>query len=159
MKKQIFYLLAIFSILTIWSSTVPAQEIKVGDMTISGVWARATARTAKTGAAYMMLANAGKTDDKLVAAKSDVAMKTQIHQSLMDNGIMKMRHAGEATIPAGGKMVFRPGGYHVMFMGLKAPLKSGDTFPMTLVFEKSGKAHVQVMVQKGPGMKMKRTTN
>jgi len=157
MKKQISYLLAITSILTIWNTAVPASEIKVGDMTITGVWARATAKTAKTGAAYMMIANSGNADDKLIAVKSNVARKTQIHQSLMDNGIMKMRHAGQVSVPAGGKLMFKPGSYHIMFMGLKSQLKMGATFPMTLVFEKTGEALVQVHVQKGPGMK--HTTN
>ena len=131
-----------------------AHGDKVGNLTIMHPWARATAKSAKTGAGYMMITNAGTTSDKLINVKSDMSRKTEIHQSSMKDGMMKMERVDGITIPANGKAELKPGGYHIMFMGLKAPLQVDTEFPLTLVFEKSGEVTVNVTVSKGGGMKM-----
>jgi copper(I)-binding protein len=112
-------------------------------------WARATPGMARNGAAYMTLHNMGKTDDKLIDAASDVAARTEIHTHIMDGTVMKMRKVeGGVAFASGKEVTFKPGGLHIMFLGLKAPLKEGSTFPVTLTFEKAGKKTVEIKVQK-----------
>ncbi len=150
MKKLLSLLAAVFITASTLTGTAMAHDHKAGALTIMHPWARATAKTAKTGAAYLMISNAGSMADKLIDVKSDVARKTQIHLSSMQNGMMKMEHVDGVAIPAGGMAELKPGGYHIMFMGLKAPLAMDGEFPLTLVFEKSGEVTVNVIVQKGP---------
>ena len=111
-------------------------------------YARATPGGATTGAVYMTLDNKSNAEDRLTGASSDVASTLQIHEMKVVNGTMEMREvAGGLAIPAGGSVVLKPGGYHVMLIGLKKPLKAGDSFPLTLQFQKAGKVSVTVPVQ------------
>jgi copper(I)-binding protein len=111
-------------------------------------WARATPGGAKTGAAYMTIDNKTNVADRLTAASSDVAKTLQIHEMKVVNGIMKMREIpGGLRVPAGGSVTLKPGGYHVMLIGLNKPLKKGEKFRLTLVFEKAGKVSIEVPVE------------
>ena len=120
----------------------------VGDILITEIWARTTPKTAKTGAAFFIIKNNGKTDDTLIGVSSGLAKKTEIHQSSMVKGIMKMRHVGKVAVPAGGIGILKPGSFHIMFMGLYNPINKGDEFPLTLTFEKSGTLKIMVKAQK-----------
>lgn len=133
------------------ASTVQAQDYKAGNLNVSGIWARVTPPKAKTGASYLMIKNSGTTDDLLIGVRSNVAGKTELHESKMEGDMMKMVHIGKASIPAGGMLMLKPGSYHVMYMGLKMPFSEGMTFPLTLVFEKSGEVEVMVEVKKNTG--------
>jgi copper(I)-binding protein len=111
-------------------------------------WARATPGGATTGAAYMTIDNKSNIADRLIGASSNVAKTLQIHEMKVVNGIMKMREiAGGLAVPAGGSVTLKPGGYHVMLIGLNKPLKQGDKFPLTLVFEKAGKVSIEIPVE------------
>jgi len=154
MKKIIALAASLLAATLAFSSFASSHGNKVGDLSIMHPWARATATSAKTGAAYLMISNSGKTSDRLIDVKSNMSRKTQIHLSSMKDGMMKMEHVDGIEIPAGGKAELKPGGYHVMLMGLNGPLKVDTKFPLTLVFEKSGEVTVSVTVSKGPGMKM-----
>jgi len=111
-------------------------------------YARATPAGAVTGAVYMTLTNKTQAADRLTAASSDVASKLQIHEMAVVDGVMRMRElASGLPIPAGGSVVLKPGGYHVMLIGLKKPLTAGESFPLTLTFEKAGNISVTVQVQ------------
>lgn len=124
------------------------QETKLKDLLIDSPYARATVVNQRTGGAYVTIENKGKLADKLVGASSPVAKSVEIHTMTMDGNVMKMREVGHIDIPATGRVEMKPGdGFHLMLMGLQQPLKAGDSFPMTLVFEKSGKAEVKVKVQ------------
>ncbi|MEE2996830.1 MAG: copper chaperone PCu(A)C [Pseudomonadota bacterium] len=114
---------------------------------VKKVWARATPGKARNGAGYVTVVNAGKTNDRLVDVKSEVAKRVEIHSHLMDNGVMRMRKVEGIDLRAGGSVVMKPGGYHVMFIGLYKPLIEGESFPVTLVFRKAGevKALVKIM--------------
>jgi periplasmic copper chaperone A len=117
-------------------------------ITIERPWARATPSGAKTGAAYMTIDNKSGIADWLTGMSSDVADKLQIHEMKVENGVMKMREVtGGLPIPAGGSVVLKPGSYHVMLFGLKNPLTAGETFPLSLTFEKAGNISVTVPVQ------------
>lgn len=125
-----------------------AQETKLKDLLIENPFARATVANQRAGGAYVTIENKGKNADKLVGASSPVAKSVEIHTMTMDGNVMKMREVGQIEIPASGRVEMKPGdGYHLMLMGLQQPLRAGDSFPITLVFEKAGKTEVKVKVQ------------
>jgi periplasmic copper chaperone A len=115
-------------------------------------WSRATAAGQSVGAGFVTLRNPGDTADKLLSASSDVAGKVELHAHINDNGVMKMRPVPEIEVPAKGSVTLAPGGFHLMLIGLKAPLTEGQHVPLTLVFEKAGAVTTQLMVA-GPGAK------
>ncbi len=123
-----------------------AADTTAGDITVVAPFARATPGSAKAGIAYLTVRNAGGSDDTLVAASADVAKRVELHTHINDNGIMRMREVESIPVPAGGMAELKPGGYHIMFMGLKAPFKEGESFPVTLTFEKAGKVTVSIPV-------------
>jgi len=127
--------------------TVQAMDARVKDLTVSGVWARASAGPARAGAAYLTVANHGKEIDRLIAVATPAAKHASLHTSLMEQGVMKMRPLKAVEVHPGEPAVLRPGGTHIMLMGLKAPLKEGAHFPLTLTFEKAGTVEVMVMVR------------
>lgn len=126
-----------------------------GDISIEEPYARAATSMAKSGAAFMTIVNAGASDDRLVAADSDVAAKVELHTHEADaNGVMRMVEVEEGfVVPAGGTRALQRGGDHVMFLGLTRPLEQGDTVTVTLSFEKAGDVVVEMPVDltRGPG--------
>jgi periplasmic copper chaperone A len=129
-----------------------AQDYHAGNLTIGHPWARPIAGPNKIGAAYLSIMNAGQLPDKLEAASSPEAGKAEIHEHAMDaNGIMRMRPVqGGLLIPAGGTIEFKPGGYHIMLMGLKHNLEDGAHIPLKLTFERAGPVDVEVNIEKQP---------
>ncbi len=119
-----------------------------GDLTVTQAFARASATpTAQTGAAYISLENHANEADRLVSASAPVAAMTHIHKSEVVDGVMKMQSVEALEIAAHGKLEMKPGGYHIMFMGLKQPLKQGEEIDLTLRFEKAGELTVKVPVR------------
>ena len=102
----------------------------------------------KSGAVFVMIENSGDQDDRLIAARSDVAARVELHTHKdMGDGLMKMMQVEEGfAIPAGGSHALARGGDHVMMMGMTRDLKDGDSFPLTLVFEKAGEVMIEVPV-------------
>ncbi len=118
-------------------------DISVGSLIVENPWARATPKGAKVGAGYLSIFNIGKIDDRLVSATSDVSDRVEIHSMTMTNGIMKMRRLPDGLAIKSKKLIdLKPGGYHLMFVGLKAPLKKEQSFNVTLNFEKTGEIEV-----------------
>lgn len=115
-------------------------------LAVEKAWARASAGKAANGGAYITILNGGKDGDRLVAAESGVAKKVEIHTHKNDNGVMRMMKVDGVDVAAGSVVTMRPGGYHIMLIGLNKPLKEGEKFPLTLVFEKAGKKTVDVAV-------------
>lgn len=138
--------------LSLLSGTAPAA----GPVTVTDAWARAGAPAARAGAAFLTVTNGGAEADRLVAAKTPVAERAELHTHLLDDGVMKMREVDAIEVAPGSPVVLRPGGLHVMLLGLKQPLTVGTRFPVTLTFAKSGEVTVEVTVQgaaaMGPGM-------
>jgi len=126
-----------------------AHEFKLGAITIGHPYARATAAGQPTGGGYLSFANAGPAD-KLLSVSADVAKSVELHEMKMESDVMKMRQVDGIDAPAGKKVELKPGGYHIMFVGLKAPLKAGDKFPAKLKFEKAGEVEVTFNVE-APG--------
>jgi len=134
------------------ASHADADQTKNNGIMVEESWARATAGPAKAGAAYFTVANMGEETDRLVAVKSELAKRTEIHNHLMEDGVMKMRHVDAVEVAPGTPTVLQPGGLHIMFMGLHKPFVKGETLPMTLVFEKAGEIDIEFVVQ-GVGAK------
>jgi periplasmic copper chaperone A len=132
-----------------------AEEAKAGSISVKDAWSRATPEGADVGVGYLTITNDGDTPDRLVAADAAFAGQAEIHQMTMANGMMQMRPVEDGvTIRPKGSVVFSPDSYHLMFMGLKAPLKQGDTVAGTLTFEHAGKVavnfHVEAMGASAP---------
>ncbi len=147
-------LITLFALLILAGPAPAADMTKVGELEISGAWARATPPGSKNGGAFLTVANHGMAADKLVSAASDVANRVELHNHINDNGVMRMRQVPFIPVPMHGKAELKPGSYHVMFMGLKAPLKEGSMVMVKLTFEKAGDVMVHMPVLKGMG-KMK----
>ena len=116
-----------------------------GNPQVESRWARATAGRAETGAAYMVLVG-GEQADTLIGVSSPVAETVELHTHLETDGVMRMRQVDSIPIPAKAQVVFRPGGLHIMLIGLKGPLKEGRTFPLTLTFEHAGRIETEVPI-------------
>jgi hypothetical protein len=122
---------------------------RAGDLAVVDAWARATPPGAGVAAAYLTIDNAGGGADRLLGASSDAAGRVEVHETRRDGEVMRMRKAEPLDIPAGERVVFGPGGLHVMLMELKEPLHQGDTLSLTLRFEHAGEVRVQASILAG----------
>jgi copper(I)-binding protein len=140
--------LALAALVAILALPAFALDYKLGAIEIGHPWSRATPPTAESGGGYLVLKNTGTTPDRLIAVKSPAADRVEIHEMKMDGNIMRMREVEKGIeIPPGATVELKPGGFHVMFMGLKAPFAKEAKVPLTLVFEKAGSIDVDLMVQ------------
>lgn len=114
-----------------------------GQITVEDPWVRATVPQQKSSGAFMQLSS--PTAVRVVDVRSDVASIVEIHEMKMDGNVMRMGAVSGLDIPAGQTVELKPGGYHVMLMGLKRQLKDGDTVPITLVVE--GKDNTRTTVE------------
>lgn len=128
----------------------PAAYAADANITLQDVHARIMPG-AKVGAAYLLVTNAGKDPDRLVAVSTPVAGKAKLHSVTSDNGVMKMRPVDEIALKPGETVELKPGGLHIMLMDVQGGLKPGDTFPLTLAFEKAGAKSVSASVDKPTG--------
>lgn len=135
------------------------SEYTLQDLMIAMPMARATPPNAPVAAGFLTVTNTGENDDRLVAARSDVAGRVEIHEMAMDGDVMKMRELADGLpIPSGETVVLQPGGIHLMFMELKKPLVEGATVDVTLVFGNSGEIEVTLVIGP-PGMGSGRGTD
>lgn len=139
---------ALLFALAIPAMTWPASAQQAGALKIETPWSRATPGNSKIGAGYLTVTNTGTVPDTLVSATTSASDHVEIHEMAMKDGVMTMRPVKNGVAVAPGKSVsFAPGGFHMMLMGLKAPLKQGDKVPLTLTFAKAGKVDVTLDVQ------------
>lgn len=146
---------AIAAFLTVAAVTAAqADDVAVGDLTISGAFTRATPPSAPVAGGFFTVANDGAGADRLVGGSVAFAARVEVHEMKMDGDVMKMRELEDGLpIPAGGEVVLKPGGYHIMFIELSEPLKEGDTHVVTLMFEQAGAVEVPFPVAgMGAGM-------
>ena len=142
---------SVISILAIAGLLLPvlarAHDYKLGALEIVQPWTRATPATAPSGGGFVTITNTGTTPDRLIAVRSAAADKTEIHEMKMEGNIMRMRELENGLeIAPGATVVLKPGGYHIMFMGLKAPFARDAKVTATLVFEKAGSIDVELDV-------------
>ena len=105
------------------------------DLVIEDAWARASIGAAQTGAIFMTLRNPAGQPQKVIAAKSRIAQRAELHEHQMDGSVMRMREVDALEVPPGGSLMLQPGGYHIMLFGLKQPLREGGSFGFTLILE------------------------
>lgn len=123
------------------------DSYKVGALTIEKPFARPS--MARNGAAYVTIVNGANQPDRLIRVTSSRSGKVEMHTMTMDGDIMRMREVPGIDVPGSGRVEMKPGeGLHIMLVGLNGPLNDGETFPMTLQFERSGKVDLVVPVQK-----------
>jgi periplasmic copper chaperone A len=115
-----------------------------GKIAIVAPWARATPGIARTGAVYLTIRSPAA--DRLVSVSTPVAAAAEPHAMEMHGMVMRMRELRSVSIPPGRPVSFAPGGMHIMLIGLKAPLRQGASFPLTLDFAKAGAETVTVRV-------------
>ena len=115
---------------------------------IEGAWARPTVQGQQAGGGYLSITSAAA--DRLLGGSTQVAQQFELHTMAMRGDVMEMRQVDAIELPAGKKVELKPGGLHVMFIGLKAPLKVGDKVPVTLKFEKAGELKVDFAVTNKP---------
>lgn len=125
---------------------------KTAGVKVTKPWARASAKMARAGAAYMTLENTAEMPDKLLSASTPVAAKAELHTHLKDGAVMRMREVQSIEVGPKATVRLQPGGLHVMLMNLKNPLEKGTNFPLTLVFEKAGAVTVDVTVEAAGAM-------
>jgi copper(I)-binding protein len=124
-----------------------SATFNLGDLTVTSPWTRATPGGAKIAGGYLKITNSGTSADRFVGARSDAADHAEIHEMSMSDGLMKMRPLPNGLeIKPGETVELKSGGYHLMFMDLKQPLKQGDSFKATLQFEKAGSLDVNFSV-------------
>jgi len=109
-------------------------------------WSRATPPGAKIGVGFMQLRNAGSAAERIVGASSPLAAKVEMHVTTREGDVMKMREVTSFEIPAGGSFELKPGGAHLMLMGLRKPLQKGDRVQLTLKLESGGALAVELPV-------------
>ena len=132
-----------------------AHEYTLGDLHILHPHARPTVPMQPNGAAYLGIENHGKSADQLLTITTPSAAHADVHTMSMENNVMKMREVTLPELAPGSKITMTPGmGYHIMLSGLTRPLKSGETFPMTLTFKHAGKIDVTVNVDSLGGSMM-----
>lgn len=113
-----------------------------------GMLSEAGMGAAGTGAVFLRLTNDGREADRLLGGRTDVAEVVEIHETVMEGEVMRMQMVADGLeIPAGGKVLLQPGGYHVMLIGIQRDLAVGDEFELELAFEKSGTLLVEAQVR------------
>jgi hypothetical protein len=145
---QIRKLLLAICALAATAGAALAQTYSVGPIKVDQPWARATPGGAKVGGGYLTITNTGTTPDRFLGGTLAQAARMEVHQMKMEGGTMRMREVkGGLEIAPGQKVEFTPGGYHIMFMDLRAPFKQGDTLKGQLRFEKAGTVDVEFKVE------------
>jgi copper(I)-binding protein len=157
MEDPTMRLLPIAGMIIAYCITVNAMatEYKAGSITINAPWSRATPKGALVGVGYMGIRNNGTTPDRIIGGSVDVADHFELHMTIIENGIARMRELSEIEIKPGETIEFKPGGSHAMFVDLKHPLSKGEHVKGTLIFEHAGTVQIVYDVegigaQRGP---------
>lgn len=131
------------------TTAVQAHDYAVKELRIVHPYATPTVPAQANGAVYFTLENNGQEAMRLNRASSPVAAKVEVHHMAMDGNVARMREVGTIEVKGGETVTMAPsGGYHLMLVGLKRPLKDGDKFPLIVEFERAGKIEMSVFVQK-----------
>jgi len=124
-----------------------AHDKQLGPISIEQPWSRATVPAVPTGVAYFVVRNASPDPDRLLSVTTPVAEKAELHAHIHEGNMVRMRKLDAIAIAPASNTALEPGGLHVMLLKLKQPLIQGQTFPLTLVFERAGTTTIQVAVQ------------
>ena len=137
-----------FACLIFMAGQAYAHDFRLADLRLVHPFATPTPPTAQIGVAYVDISNQGNTAARLISARSHIAEVVELHTMAMNDGVMKMRQVQQIEIAENDTLKMRPGGgYHLMLIGLKQPLKAGEKFPLWLRFEKQGEIRIEVWVE------------
>jgi hypothetical protein len=155
MKLNLYLSLALLLTANLQLSPTRAQQADADMLAISQTWSRATPAGAKVASGYMTIKNNGPATDRLIGGSTDAAAKVEVHEMTTKDGVMKMREIeGGLPIAPGATIRLAPGGFHLMLVDVKKPLKQGDKVTVALNFEKAGKKEIKLSVlgvgAKGP---------
>ena len=151
MKSVLSFVIAAAFVLAI--SPASAHEYKAGSIEIKHPWSRATPKGSEVAGGFMKLINTGTESDRLIGGSTALAGKFEIHESAMEGGVMKMRPQPKGIeIKPGQTVELKPGSFHLMFIGLKAPFEKGKRVKGTLQFEKAGTVEVEYAIEAAGGM-------
>ena len=118
------------------ADAMPAMAPEPGKITVMDARSRPSPMAGGNGAAYLVVLNGLDADVQLTSAATDAADVVELHETVDDNGVMRMIPQPDGfTVPAGGSVELKPGGKHVMMIGLAKPLETGDEFELTLNFD------------------------
>jgi copper(I)-binding protein len=134
---------AIACALLVAAGTTSAEDFKAGDIVISHPWSRATPTGAQIGAGYLVIENRGTMPDRLLGGSVEAATGFELHDVVLEDGIMRMRQLTSIELPPGGSIEAKPGGRHIMFVGLLHPLAAGEKVRGALQFEHAGRIEVE----------------
>lgn len=115
---------------------------------VENPWAAATPPGASVGGGYLVIRNPDGAPDRLIGASSPASERVEIHVSIAEGDIVKMRQQQSVPVPANGRLELKPGAGHLMFVGLKQPFKHGDMVPLTLRFERAGEINTKLHVER-----------
>ncbi|MDA7745881.1 copper chaperone PCu(A)C [Psychromonas sp.] len=118
------------------------------DLTVTDAYIRATPPHTANSAAYLRLLNNTDKDIKLISVESDLSERVELHNHINENGMMKMRQVDSILIEGNGFVDLEPGGYHIMFLGLRGDLLEGQIIKLTLNFENSESMSFYTAVKK-----------
>jgi copper(I)-binding protein len=139
----------------IFMGLVMLSPAVASDLMFGALQFRATVGSMPSSAAYLSITNHGAMADRLLTAESNLARKTELHTMEVTNGVMKMRQIdGGINIPVGKTIQLAPGGFHVMLIGLKAPLNADENYQVTLVFEKAGRVKLTGLAKRPADLEM-----
>ena len=141
------HVLAGLAVAYLVTASAAATDYRAGTLTISDPWSRATPKGAQTAIGYMAIRNDGHSPERLVGGSIEIANHFQLHAMKMDGDVAKMSELHDIEIKPGQTVEFKPGGSHVMFVGLKQPLAKGERIKGTLVFEHAGTVPVEYSVE------------
>jgi hypothetical protein len=140
--------IAIALVLALMPAAALGHDYKAGDLVIDHPWSRATPQGAQVAGGYLKITNGGQATDRLVGGSADVATRIEVHEMSMDQGVMKMRELKSGLeVKPGATIELKPGGLHLMFVGLKRSFAKGERVKATLQFEKAGKVDVEFTVE------------
>src|SRR3546814_16032008 len=121
---------AILVALTLSVPAMAADPIRVGDLVIEQAWARATVPSAKAGAVYLTVRNAGAQPERIASITTPVADHAMAHETRQEGDVLRMREPGPLTVPPGGPLEMNPGGPHIMLMDPKSRPQGGEEVPL-----------------------------
>lgn len=123
-----------------------AHDYTVGDIAVGHPWTRAAGANGN-GAGFMVLRNTGSQPDRLISATTEAARRVELHTMTRDGDVMRMRPVQDIPVAPGETVELRPGSFHIMMVGLTAPLQQGTRVPLTLRFERAGEVRVELAVE------------
>ena len=149
MKSNLFTIICTVLGMTFSASTLAqnvSQTVTTNAIKVENAYTRATVPGQQVAGGFMKIENKGASVDQLLSASSPAAGEVQLHEMAMEGNVMKMRQVKDIAVPAGGAVELKPGGLHLMFMGLKGPFAAGETVPVKLKFAKAGELEVKMPV-------------